>query len=201
MWSWHAHFTGDDWGGEDATVDNLAAQTSQLSFRHSSEEPLYQRAHIVSNCQQFSTCLWPCRLILARTTIKNVLPKNTSLFFAFSVLRKAQNETQKQQWLMSEIKGKCCGWGKVCEADQRSTIQHHDYRYRYIMQRMFVKTAILVSEQNQAWVIKSVWGNYFLFEYLKIPTGALKSAPVGIQHKANNLKIIPPPTGKLLKTN
>jgi hypothetical protein len=39
---------------------------------------------------------------------------------------------------------------------------------------MFEKTAILVSEQNQARVTKSVLENNFLLEYQKIPTGALK---------------------------
>ena len=43
------------------TVDNLAAQTSQHAFQHSSEELLYQRAGIVLNCQPRSACLWPCR--------------------------------------------------------------------------------------------------------------------------------------------
>ena len=77
---------------------------------------------------------------------------------------------------MSEFKGKCCIWGKVCKADQSiyNSAPQLQICYRYTKQRMFEKTAILVSEQNQARVTKSVLENNFLLEYQKIPTGALK---------------------------
>jgi len=47
----------------------------------------YQQEHIVSICQQRSVCSSPREFVLPRTTRKSFLPKNTSPFFAFLVLR------------------------------------------------------------------------------------------------------------------